>query len=133
MLVEAVVEIFTFDIVIEFFVKNRTKSDLMNVSIDLFAPTNLDIIEKAPPFSLAAHGEKIIRSCIKFSSTCNSYIFGQANYLNNKGAPNTINLTGIFILNASSPAICISFSAVFISVTTTQLIALDVEVFSIGA
>ena len=39
----------------------------------------------------------------------------------------------IFILNASSPAICISFSAVFISVTTTQLIALDVEVFSIGA
>lgn len=97
MLVEAVVEIFTFDIVIEFFVKNRTKSDLMNVSIDLFAPTNLDIIEKAPPFSLAAHGEKIIRSCIKFSSTCNSYIFGQANYLNNKGAPNTINLTGIFI------------------------------------
>jgi hypothetical protein len=69
----------------------------MNVSIDLFAPTNLDIIEKAPPFSLAAHGEKMIRSCIKFSSTCNSYIFGQANYTNNKGAPNSINLSGIFI------------------------------------
>ena len=97
MLVEAVVEIFTFDIVIEFFVKNRTKSELMNVTIDLFAPNNLDIIEKAAPFSLAAHGEKMIRSCIKFSSTCNSYIFGQANYTNNKGAPNSINLSGIFI------------------------------------
>lgn len=69
----------------------------MNVTIDLFAPTNLDIIEKAAPFSLAAYGEKMIRSCIKFSSTCNSYIFGQANYTNNKGAPNSINLSGIFI------------------------------------
>jgi len=97
LLVEAVVEIFTFDIVVEFFVKNRTKSELMNVTIDLFAPNNLDIIEKAAPFSLAAHGEKMIRSCIKFSSTCNSYIFGQANYTNNKGAPNSINLSGIFI------------------------------------
>ena len=82
---------------IEFFVRNRTKSELMNVTIDLFAPTNLDIIEKAPAFSLPPHGEKIIRSCIKFSSTCNSYIFGQANYANNKGALSSLNLSGIFI------------------------------------
>ena len=95
--IEAVVEIFTFDIVIEFFIKNVAKQDLQNVTIDLFAPTNLDIIEKAPQISLSANEAKTLRSCIKFSSTCNSYIFGQVTYANNKGALNSINLSGIFI------------------------------------
>ncbi len=91
------VEIFTFDIVIEFFIKNTSKQDYQNVTIDLFAPANLDIIEKAPQISLAINESKNVRSCIKFSSTCNSYIFGQLNYCNNKGVLNSINLSGIFI------------------------------------
>jgi hypothetical protein len=95
--VEAVVEIFTFDIVIEFFIKNKTKSDLQNITIELFAPTNLEIIEHAPQISLAANEAKTVRSCIKFSTTCNSFIFGQVNYANSKGALNSINLSGIFI------------------------------------
>jgi hypothetical protein len=92
-----VVEIFTFDIVIEFFIKNTSKFDYQNVTIDLFAPTNLDIIEKAPQISLAANEAKTIRSCIKFSSTCNSFIFGQVTYANSKGALGSLNLSGIFI------------------------------------
>ena len=95
--VEAVVEIFTFDIVIEFFIKNSTKYDYQNVTIDLYAPNNLDIIEKAHQVNLAANESKTVRSCIKFFATCNSYIFGQITYANNKGALNSINLSGIFI------------------------------------
>jgi coatomer subunit beta len=92
-----VVEIFTFDIVIEFFIKNTSKYDYQNVTIDLFAPTNLDIIEKAPQISLSANESKTLRSCIKFSSTCNSYIFGQVTYSNTKGVLTSLNLSGIFI------------------------------------
>ncbi len=90
-------EIFTFDIVIEFLLKNKTKQDLQNITIDLFAPTNLDIIEKAPQISLLGGETKTVRSCIKFSSTSNSYIFGQVTYANNKGALNSLNLSGLFI------------------------------------
>ncbi len=89
--------IFTFDIVIEFFMKNTSKTDYQNVTIELYAPTNLDIIEKAPQVSLLANESKSVRSCIKFSSTCNSYIFGQVSYSNSKGVLNSLNLSGIFI------------------------------------
>jgi vesicle coat complex subunit len=95
--IEACVEIFTFDIVIEFLIKNKTKNELQNISIDLFAPTNLDIIERVPVISLASGESKKVRACIKFSSTCNSYIFGQVNYANNKGALYSLNLSGIFV------------------------------------
>lgn len=95
--IEAVVEIFTFDIVMEFFIKNKTKTDFQNIALDLFAPTNLDIIEKSPPITLAGGESKTVRSCIKFSSTCNSYIFGQVSYANSKGVVNILNLSGIFI------------------------------------
>lgn len=95
--VEAAVEIFTFDIVIEFHIKNTTKKDLQNVTIDLFAPNHLDIIEKAPTLNLAANEYKKVRSCIKFSATCNCYIFGQVTYTDKKGALDTINLSGMFI------------------------------------
>lgn len=82
---------------IEFFIKNTSKTDYQNVTIDLFAPTNLDIIERAPQISLAANEAKTVRSCIKFSSTCNSYIFGQVNFSNSKGVLSCLNLSGIFI------------------------------------
>lgn len=91
------VEIFTFDIIIEFFVLNKSNNIFQNISIDLLAPTNLDIIEKAPIISLNSGKSRTIRSCIKFSSTNSSFIFGQVSYANHKGHTNTLNLSGIFI------------------------------------
>lgn len=82
---------------IEFLIKNKTKNDVQSVTVQLFAPTNLDIIEKAPSIHLMAGETRTIRSCIKFSSTSNSYIYGQIHYLNNKGALNYVNLSGIQI------------------------------------
>ena len=95
--VEANIEIFTFDIIIEFIVRNKTKMDFQNVTIDLYAPTNLDIIEKAPSFNLSAKSDIKVKSCIKFSSSCNSFVFGEISYSNFRGTVNFINLSGIFI------------------------------------
>lgn len=95
--VDATFEIFPFDIVVEFNIKNRTKQDLQNISIDLYAPTNLEIIEKAPSVTLAAGEQVKVKSCIKISSTCNSFIFGEISYSNYRGTVNSINLSGVFI------------------------------------
>lgn len=95
--IEASIEIFTFDIVLEFYIKNKLKNELHNVSIDLYAPTNLEIIEKVPQINLKQGEIRVVRSCIKFSTTCNSFIFGNASYVNNKGQTISINLSGIYI------------------------------------
>jgi vesicle coat complex subunit len=95
--IEAIVELYTFDIVIEFFIKNCQKTDLQNISLELFAPEHLSIIEKAPHVNLSPGESKTIRTCFKFSSTSNSYIFGQVSYADNKGYVKTLNLSGIFI------------------------------------
>lgn len=95
--VEAKFEIFTFDIVIEFIIRNKTKQDLQNITIDIYAPTNLEIIEKAPVITLAAGAESKVKSCIKFSSSCNSFIFGEISYSNYRGTVSSINLSGVFI------------------------------------
>lgn len=95
--VEAVIEIFTFDIVVEFNVKNRSKEDLQNITLELFAPTNLEIIEKAPVFSLKKGESTKVKSCIKFTSSCNSFIFGEISFSNFRGTVYSINLSGVFI------------------------------------
>lgn len=95
--VEAIIEIYTFDIMIEFYVKNRSKQDLQNISIELFAPSNLEIIEKAPLFSLKSGEVSKSRSCIKFSQSCNSFIFGEVSFSNYRGTVSSINLSGVFI------------------------------------
>jgi coatomer subunit beta len=95
LLVEVSVEIFTFDIVIEFHIKNTLKSDLQNICLELYAPENLSIIEKPPQINLAPQEIKTVRSCFKFSSTSNSYIFGQVSYADNKGYNKSLNLSGI--------------------------------------
>lgn len=95
--IEAIVEIFTFDLVIEFYVRNTSKDNLQNIVVELFAPSNLEIIERAPPISLSINESKIVRSSIKFSSTSCSYLFGQVTYANSKGYINTLNLSGINI------------------------------------
>ena len=95
--IEAIVELFTFDIVIEFYIKNCLKTDLQNISLDLYTPEHLSIIEKAPQINLSPGEGKTVRTCFKFSSTSNSYIFGQLSYADNKGYVKTLNLSGIFI------------------------------------
>ena len=95
--VEAVVDIYTFDLSIEFHIKNRTKNQLQNISISLFVPPEFSIIEKPPLFNLMADETKVVRSCVKFSKTINAYIFGQINYSNYKGQLSDLNLSGLFI------------------------------------
>ncbi len=95
--VESVVEIFTYDLSIEFIVKNKTKNNFQNVTIQLFTPSEFNIIEKAPTFNINAGETVTVRSCIKFSKTINGYIFGQISYSNFKGQISYLNLSGIFI------------------------------------
>ena len=95
--VESVVEIFTYDLSIEFIVKNKTKNNFQNVTIQLFTPSEFNIIEKAPTFNINAGEIVTVRSCIKFSKTINGYIFGQISYSNFKGQISYLNLSGIFI------------------------------------
>ena len=49
---EAEVNIYTFDLSIEFTIKNKTKNALQNVSLQLFVPKEFSIIEKPPIFTL---------------------------------------------------------------------------------
>lgn len=95
--VEAVVEIFTFDLSIEFIIKNKSNKALQNVTIQLFVPTEFDIIEKAPMFNLNPGETEKVRSCVKFSKTINAYIFGEISFGNFKGQLSYLNLSGIFI------------------------------------
>ena len=95
--VESVVEIFTFDLSIEFIVKNKTKNNFQNVTIQLFTPSEFNIIEKAPSFNINAGETVTVRSCVKFSKTINAYIFGQLSFTNYKGQSSYLNLSGIFI------------------------------------
>ncbi len=94
---EATIEIFSYDIVIEFLIVNKTKNILQNISIEQFVPSNLEIIERPQQISLNADQSRTLRSCIKFTSTSNSFIFGQISYSNHKGVAHTLNINGIFI------------------------------------
>ena len=96
-MIEAVVEVFTFDISVEFIIKNQTKNEIHNISLNIFVPENLNIIEQPPSISLLPNETKKVRCCIKFSSTCNCYLFGQVSYANNKGHNSSINLSGIYV------------------------------------
>jgi hypothetical protein len=91
------VEVFTFDISAEFIIKNQTKSEIHNITLSIFVPENLNIIEQPPSISLLPNETKKVRCCIKFSSTCNCYLFGQVTYANHKGASSSINLSGIYV------------------------------------
>jgi vesicle coat complex subunit len=73
------------------------KTDLQNICLELYAPENLSIIEKAPQINLAPQETKIVRSCFKFSSTSYSYIFGQVAYADHKGYNKSLNLSGVNI------------------------------------
>lgn len=96
-MIEAVVEVFTFDISVDFIVKNQTKSEIHNITLNIFVPENLQIIEQPSLITLAPNESKKVRCCIKFSSTCNCYIFGQVSFANNKGHTSSINLAGIHV------------------------------------
>lgn len=95
--IEANIEIFTYDIIIEFYIKNKTKQDYQNVTISLYAPTNLEIIENVPNFYLSAGESTKVKSCIKFSNSCNSFIFGEVSYSNFRGQVFCLNLSAMFI------------------------------------
>jgi coatomer subunit beta len=95
--VECEVEIFTFDLTIDFYVKNKTKNTLQNVSILLYVPNEFSIIEKPPQFTLNPNEQTSVRACIKFSKTINAYIYGQVSFSNFKGENSFYNLSGLFI------------------------------------
>ena len=76
---------------------NKTNNILQNVSIEQFVPTNLEIIERPQQISLNGGQSRSLRSCIKFTSTSNSFIFGQISYSNHKGVAQSLNINGIFI------------------------------------
>ena len=95
--VESVVNIYTFDLSIEFTIKNRSKNALQNVSLQLFVPKEFSIIEKPPIFNLEPNETVNVRSSVKFSKTINAYIFGQISFNNFKGENSFMHLSGLFI------------------------------------
>ena len=95
--VESVVNIYTFDLSIEFTIKNRSKNALQNVSLQLFVPKEFSIIEKPPVFSLEPNEIVHVRSSVKFTKTVNAYIFGQISFNNFKGENSFMHLSGLFI------------------------------------
>ena len=95
--VESVVNIYTFDLSIEFTIKNRSKNSLQNVSLQLFVPKEFSIIEKPPVFSLEPNETVHVRSSVKFTKTINAYIFGQISFNNFKGENSFMHLSGLFI------------------------------------
>jgi vesicle coat complex subunit len=95
--VEAEVNIYTFDLSIEFTIKNKSKNALQNVSIQLFVPKEFSIIEKPPIFTLDPNEVVHVRSSVKFTKTVNAYIFGQISFNNFKGENSFMHLSGLFI------------------------------------
>ena len=95
--VEAEVNIYTYDLSIEFTIKNKSKNALQNVSLQLFVPKEFSIIEKPPIFTLEPNETVHVRSSVKFTKTINAYIFGQISFNNFKGENSFIHLSGLFI------------------------------------
>ena len=95
--VEAEVNIYTFDLSIEFTIKNKSKNALQNVSLQLFVPKEFSIIEKPPIFTLEPNEIVHVRSSVKFTKTINAYIFGQITFNNFKGENSFMHLSGLFI------------------------------------
>ena len=95
--VESVVNIYTFDLSIEFTIKNRTKNALQNVNLQLFVPKEFTVIEKPPLFNLEPNEVVNVRSCVKFTKTINTYIFGEISFNNFKGENSFFHLSGLFI------------------------------------
>ena len=95
--VEAEVNIYTFDLSIEFTIKNKSKNALQNVSLQLFVPKEFSIIEKPPIFTLEPNEVVHVRSSVKFTKTINAYIFGQITFNNFKGENSFMHLSGLFI------------------------------------
>ena len=95
--VESVVNIYTFDLSIEFTIKNRSKNALQNVSLQIFVPKEFSIIEKPPIFNLEPNETVHVRSSVKFTKTINAYIFGQISFNNFKGENSFMHLSGLFI------------------------------------
>ena len=95
--VEAEVNIYTYDLSIEFTIKNKSKNALQNVSLQLFVPKEFSIIEKPPIFTLEPNETVHVRSSVKFTKTINAYIFGQISFNNFKGENSFMHLSGLFI------------------------------------
>ena len=95
--VEAEVNIYTYDLSIEFTIKNKSKNALQNVSLQLFVPKEFSIIEKPPIFTLEPNETVHVRSSVKFTKTINAYIFGQVSFNNFKGENSFMHLSGLFI------------------------------------
>ena len=95
--VEAEVNIYTYDLSIEFTIKNKSKNALQNVSLQLFVPKEFSIIEKPPIFTLEPNETVHVRSSVKFTKTINAYIFGQISFNNFKGENSFMHISGLFI------------------------------------
>ena len=95
--VESLVNIYTFDLSIEFTIKNRSKNALQNVSLQLYVPKEFSIIEKPPIFNLEPNETVHVRSSVKFTKTIDAYIFGEISFNNFKGENSFLHLSGLFI------------------------------------
>jgi coatomer subunit beta len=95
--IECEIEIFTFDLSLNFFIKNKTSNSFQNVTLNLFVPNEFSIIEKPPIFSIEPNENVSVHCTVKFSKTINAYIYGQINFNNFKGENTSINLSGLFI------------------------------------
>lgn len=95
--IEAVINKFTYDIVIDFYVKNRSKHEFQNILFEIFVPKNLTIIEKPLVLNLKSGEQAQTRMSLKFSTSCSCYLFGEISYNNIRGATGSLNLSGIFI------------------------------------
>ena len=95
--VESIINIYTFDLSLEFTIKNKSKNALQNVSLQLFVPKEFSIIEKPPIFNLDPNETVHVRSSVKFTKTINAYIFGQISFNNFKGENSFMHLSGLFI------------------------------------
>ena len=95
--IECEIEIFTFDLSLNFIIKNKTSNSFQNVTLNLFVPNEFSIIEKPPIFSIEPNENVSVHCTVKFSKTINAYIYGQINFNNYKGENTSINLSGLFI------------------------------------
>jgi coatomer subunit beta len=110
--VEATVVVHDFDIVIDFYVLNRTDVTLTNVEVELFIVGDLKLTDRHPTFTLAPRAATSLVTNIKVSSTETGHVFGNVSFdVPNSQVgiiPTLVSLQEIYIdiMNYIRPATC---------------------------
>jgi len=107
--VEATVVVHDFDIVIEFFIINRTEQTLTNVEVELFVVGDLKHTDRHQPFTMGPRDQKMLVTNIKVSSTETGHVYGNISFDHPQQlTTNIISLQEIYIdiMNYIKPATC---------------------------